>query len=85
MAYLTKELTKGFIRDKKWTTIIRLMKEGAIDMPLKFKYETFLSLKYVCLRENKKEDSPYRYIPSYSNGNVTITKIRRIADGESCE
>lgn len=80
---LSKTTMKDLIRLKKWVAIIRLMHEGEVDMPLKFKYENFLSFKTVCLRESKSPKSEYRYIPHYFGGNVLIIKVRK--DGESTE
>lgn len=68
------------IRMKRWTPIIRLMREGEVDMPLKFKYENFLSLKYVCIRESKKPESEFTYSPHYFGGNVFIVKKRKNAE-----
>lgn len=68
---------------KRWTPIIRLIREGEVDMPLKFKYEDFLSLKFVCLRESKKTESKFVYRTHYSNGNVVITKS--LKDAESSQ
>lgn len=70
------------IRMKRWTPIIRLMREGEVDMPLKFKYENFLSLKYVCIRESKKKESEFTYGPHYSGGNVFIVKKRKNAESD---
>jgi hypothetical protein len=78
---LSKKTMADLIRLKKWTPIIRLMQEGEVDMPLKFKYENFLSLKYVCIRESKKPQSEFTYSPHYSNGSVFIVKSRK--NGES--
>lgn len=74
---LSKTTMKELIRMKKWTPIIRLMDEGEVDMPLKFKYENFLSFKYVCLRESKKPSSKFTYHPHYFGGNVLIIKTRK--------
>ena len=71
------------IRLRKWVSIIRLIDEGEVDMPLKFKYENFLSFKTVCLRESKSPKSEYSYSPHYFGGNVLIIKTRK--DGESNE
>ena len=71
------------IRLRKWVSIIRLIDEGEVDMPLKFKYENFLSFKTVCLRESKSPKSEFSYSPHYFGGNVLIIKTRK--DGESTE
>lgn len=74
---------KDLIRLKKWVAIIRLMDEGEVDMPLKFKYENFLSFKTVCLRESKSPKSEFTYNPHYFKGNVLIIKTKK--NGKSCE
>jgi hypothetical protein len=80
---LSKELMKNFIRMKKWTTVIKLMKEGEVDMPLKFTYDTYMSFKSVCLRLSKDPNSKYAYVPRYRKGSVTV--IKSLKDGESSE
>ena len=70
------------MKEKVWTRLIRSLPVGVNDMPLKLKYEVFLSLKATCLRENSY-DTDYLYTPNYNNGKVTITKTRR--DGKSIE
>lgn len=77
---LSKKTMADLIRLKKWTPIIRLMQEGEVDMPLKFKYENFLSFKYVCIRESKKPQSEFTYSPHYFGGNVLIIKKRKHAE-----
>ena len=81
---LSKSLMKDLIRLKKWTSIIRLIEEGEVDMPLKFKYENFLSLKCVCIRETKNPKSEFMYSPHYYGGNVLIIKTKK-SDAESTE
>ena len=60
--------------------MIRNLPEGANEMPLKFQYPEYNSLKASCIRESSYE-TEYNYIPSYKKGKVTITKIKK--DGES--
>ena len=60
------------------------MEEGEVDMPLKFKYENFLSLKCVCIRETKNPKSEFMYSPHYYGGNVLIIKTKK-SDAESTE
>ncbi|MBQ3022899.1 MAG: hypothetical protein IJD91_06235 [Clostridia bacterium] len=81
---LSKETMRSLIRLKKWVILIRLMQEGEVDMPLRFKYDNFLSLKAICIRETKKADSEFMYSPHYSDGNVLIIKTRK-SDAESNE
>lgn len=73
---------RTLMKEKVWTRLIRSLPVGVNDMPLKLKYEVFLSLKATCLRENSY-DTDYLYTPNYNNGKVTITKTRR--DGKSIE
>ena len=80
---LSKKTMADLIRLRKWVSIIRLIDEGEVDMPLKFKYENFLSFKTVCLRESKSPQSEYSNRPHYFGGNVLIIKTRK--DGESSE
>ena len=76
---------RTLIKEKVWTRLIRGLPVGVNDMPLKMKYEVFLSLKACCLRENGYPQSEFVYIPNYKDGKVTITKNRRCDDGESSE
>lgn len=62
---------------KKWISVVRLMNEGEVDMPLRFSYDKFRSLRAVCLRESKSEKSDYIYEPHFFNGNVMIIKTRK--------
>ena len=75
---------RTYIREKNWTKLIRGLPEGANKLPAKFSTNDSSSLKQICLRENKY-DTPYRYIPSISGNEVTITKIRRIENEESTQ
>lgn len=77
---LSKKTMADLIRLRKWVSIIRLIDEGEVDMPLKFKYENFLSFKTVCLRESKSPKSEYNYIPHYFKGNVLIIKARKYGE-----
>ena len=76
---------RTLIKEKVWTRLIRSLPEGVNDMPLKMKYEVFLSLKACCLRENGYPQSEHTYTPSYKDGKVAITKNRRCCDGKSFE
>lgn len=75
---------RTLIKEKVWTRLIRGLPVGVNDMPLKMKYEVFLSLKACCLRENSYPQD-YMYTPNYKDGKVTITKNRRCSDGEPSE
>lgn len=74
---ISKKTLQALIRLGKWTSIIRLIAEGEVDMPLKFKYEKYLSFKAVCLRETKNHKSVFKYIPHYFGGNVMVIKTRK--------
>lgn len=74
--------TRTYIREKEWTKMIRNLPEGANEMPLKFCLPDYQSLKACCFRENHYE-TEYNYIPSFKQGEVIVTKIRKIANGES--
>ena len=76
---------RTLIKEKVWTRLMRSLPEGVNEMPLKMKYEVYLSLKASCLRESGYDHSEFIYIPSYKDGKVTITKNRRKANGESTE
>ena len=80
---ISKKLMVSFIKMKKWTTVIKLMKEGEVDMPLDFDYDTYQSLKVVCLRLSKDPKSRYAYVPRFRKGKVKIFKS--VKDGESTE
>ena len=69
------------MKEKMWSRLIRSLPEGINELPLKISYDVFLSLKAVCLRENKLEE--YVYTPSFSKGKVKI--IKETYDGESIE
>lgn len=73
---------RTYIKEKSWTKLIRSLSEGVNEMPVKFLYENFLSLKAVCLRENTY-DSEFYYTPRYQDGRVTIIISRREDDAES--
>lgn len=74
--------TRTYIREKEWTKLIRNLPEGANEMPLRFRYPDYHSLKSCCFRESHYE-TEFNYIPSFKSGVVTVTKIRKIANGES--
>ena len=69
------------MKEKMWSRLIRSLPEGMNTMPLKIKYEVFLSLKAVCLRENKLKE--YTYTPSFCQGKATI--LKEACDGKSFE
>lgn len=73
--------TRTLIKEKMWTRLIRSLPEGINELPSKISYNTYLSLKAVCLRENKLEE--YVYTPRFYKGKTTI--IKEIYDGESIE
>ena len=67
-------------RKRDWVELIRQIPEGVTNMPYKMALQTYHSLKATCVRENRKQDE-YRYLPSFRQRSVTITKIRN--HGES--
>lgn len=69
------------MKEKMWTRLIRSLPEGINELPSKISYDTYLSLKAVCLRENKLEE--HVYTPRFSKGKTTI--IKEIQDGKSFE
>ena len=75
---------RTYIKERSWTKLIRTIPEGANDMPVKLDYQVFLALKQISIRENEKQEQ-YSYVPAFRRGAVTITKIRRMSNGESCE
>ena len=79
---LTKEQLKHFLRERKWTTVLKLMNEGEQVMPLKIKQSQWRSLRSVCERLGEQEQSNHTFEIHYKAGEVTIIKRRK--DEESC-
>jgi hypothetical protein len=79
---LTKEQKMHFLRNKKWTTVLKLMNEGEEVWPLKIKPSSWRSIRSVCERLNEQADSKHTYEIHYKQGEVTIIKRRK--DEESC-
>lgn len=73
--------TRTLMKEKMWTRLIRSLPEGINELPSKISYDTFLSLKAVCLRENKLGE--HVYTPRFCKGKATI--IKETYDGESIE
>jgi hypothetical protein len=79
---LTKEQMKHFLRERKWTTVLKLMNEGEEVMPLKIKSTDWRSLRSVCERLGKQEKCKHTFEIHFKAGEVTIIKRRK--DEESC-
>lgn len=74
--------TRTLMKEKMWSRLIRSLPEGVNELPSKISYDTFLSLKAVCLRENKLFEE-FVYTPRFCKGKTTI--IKEMQNGESFE
>lgn len=70
------------MKERMWIRMVRGLKEGVNDLPVKMDLNGYQALKNTCVRENHSEGE-YNYLPSIRKGKVTIVKLRRKPYGES--